>query len=124
MRSILSIIAGTIVGIFSIFLIEMINLSIYPVPVNLDISDKSYGSFILIIIAHMIGSFISSFIASMVARSNRLYIGYITGLTLLFFTIWYLVDSGNPSQVICVAIIGSTLAIILGARIGKSRIVG
>ena len=88
MRSILSIIAGVLVGVFGVFLVKMINLSLYPNPVDLKVSDPDLAAFVLIIIAHILGAFIAAFIASMVARTKRLNVGLLAGAILLSFTIW------------------------------------
>ena len=134
MRSILSIIAGVVVGVFGVFLVEMINLSLYPIPVDLDVKDPismtiymkelPYGAFTLVIIAHIVGAFIAAFIAGMVARSKRFHIGLFAGLVILFFTIWNAFSAGQPTIINIADIIGTSLAAILGARVGASRIVG
>lgn len=134
MRSILSIIAGVVVGVFGVFLVEMINLSIYPIPVDLDVSDPNilssytnalpYTAFVLIVLAHIVGAFISAFIAGMVARSKRLNIGLLAGAILLFFTIWNAFSTGQPNVINIVDIIGTSMAVLFGAKLGASRIVG
>ena len=134
MRSILSIIAGIVVGVFGVFLLEMINLSLYPIPVDLDVKNPismaaymkelPYGAFTLVVIAHIVGAFIAAFIAGMVARSKRLYIGLLAGVVILFFTIWNAFSTGQPTIINIADIIGTSLAAILGARLGASRIVG
>ena len=58
MRSILSIIAGVLVGVFGVFLVKMINLSLYHNPVDLNVSDPVLAVFVLIIIAQILGAFI------------------------------------------------------------------
>ena len=134
MRSILSIIAGVVVGVFGVFLVEMINLSLYPIPVDLDVSDPNalssytsalpYSAFMLIIIAHIVGAFIAAFIAGMVARSKRLSIGLLAGVLLLIFIIWKAYTTGQPNVINIADIIGTSLAVFLGAKLGASRIVG
>ena len=134
MRSILSIIAGVVVGVFGVFLVEMINLSLYPIPVDLDVSDPDilnsytnalpYTAFVLIITAHILGAFIAAFIASMVARSKRFNIGLLAGAILLSFTVWNSFSTGQPNVIAILDIAGTSLAAILGARWGASRIVG
>ena len=88
MRSILSIIAGVLVGVFGVFLVKMINLSLYPNHADLNVSDPDLAAFVLIIIAHILGAFTAAFIASMVARTKRLNVGLLAGAILLSFTIW------------------------------------
>ncbi len=134
MRSILSIIAGVVVGVFGVFLIEMINLSIYPMPGDLDVQDPTqmssylkqlpYAAFTLIILAHVVGAFIAAFIAGMVSRSSRFNIGLLAGGVLLFFTIWNAVTIGQPNLISVTDIVLTSFAAILGAKIGASRIVG
>lgn len=134
MRSILSIIAGVVVGVFGVFLVEMINLSIYPIPVDLDVSDPNilssytnalpYTAFVLIVLAHIVGAFIAAFIAGMVARSKRFNIGLLAGSILLFFTIWNAFSTGQPNVINIADIIGTSLAVLFGAKLGASRIVG
>jgi len=124
MRSILSIIAGVLVGVFGVFLVKMINLSLYPNPVDLNVSDPVLAVFVLIIIAHILGAFIAAFIASMVARTKRLNVGLLAGAILLSFTIWTSFSIGPPNVVSILDIVGTSLAVFLGARMGASRIVG
>ncbi len=124
MRSILSIIAGVLVGVFGVFLVKMINLSLYPNPVDLKVSDPDLAAFVLIIIAHILGAFIAAFIASMVARTKRLNIGLLAGAILLSFTIWTSFSIGPPNVVSILDIVGTSLAVFLGAKMGASRIVG
>ncbi|MEJ6613103.1 MAG: hypothetical protein QNK64_10310 [Saprospiraceae bacterium] len=124
MRSILSIIAGVLVGVFGVFLVKMINLSLYPNPVDLKVSDPDLAAFVLIIIAHILGAFIAAFIASMVARTKRLNVGLLAGAILLSFTIWTSFSIGPPNVVSILDIVGTSLAVFLGAKMGASRIVG
>ena len=124
MRSILSIIAGVLVGVFGVFLVKMINLSLYPNTVDLEVSDPDLAAFVLIIIAHILGAFIAAFIASMVSRSKRLNIGLLAGAILLSFTIWNSFSTGQPNVVSILDIVGTSLAVFLGAKLGASRIVG
>ena len=124
MRSILSIIAGVLVGVFGVFLVKMINLSLYPNPVDLNVSDPDLAAFVLIIIAHILGAFIAAFIASMVARTKRLNVGLLAGAILLSFTIWNSFSIGPPNVVSILDIVGTSLAVFLGAKMGASRIVG
>ena len=124
MRSILSIIAGVLVGVFGVFLVKMINLSLYPNPVDLKVSDPDLAAFVLIIIAHILGAFIAAFIASMVARTKRLNVGLLAGAILLSFTIWNSFSIGPPNVVSILDIVGTSLAVFLGAKMGASRIVG
>ena len=124
MRSILSIIAGVLVGVFGVFLVKMINLSLYPNPVDLKVSDPDLAAFVLIIIAHILGAFIAAFIASMVARTKRLNVGLLAGAILLSFTIWTSFSIGPPNVVSILDIVGTSLAVFFGAKLGASRIVG
>ena len=124
MRSILSIIAGVLVGVFGVFLVKMINLSLYPNHADLNVSDPDLAAFVLIIIAHILGAFIAAFIASMVARTKRLNVGLLAGAILLSFTIWNSFSIGPPNVVSILDIVGTSLAVFLGARMGASRIVG
>jgi hypothetical protein len=124
MRSILSIIAGVLVGVFGVFLVKMINLSLYPNYADLNVSDPDLAAFVLIIIAHILGAFIAAFIASMVARTKRLNVGLLAGAILLSFTIWNSFSIGPPNVVSILDIVGTSLAVFLGAKMGASRIVG
>lgn len=134
MRSILSIIAGLIVGVFGVFLIKMINLSLYPIPIDLDVNDSSrvqsytnalpYSAFILIVIAHIVGASVAAFIAGMVARTQRFYIGILTGSILLLFIIWKAYSIGQPTIINVIDISSTALAVLIGAKIGASRKVG
>ncbi|HAV29855.1 MAG: hypothetical protein HN488_05180 [Saprospiraceae bacterium] len=124
MRSILSIIAGVLVGVFGVFLVKMINLSLYPNHADLNVSDPDLAAFVLIIIAHILGAFIAAFIASMVARTKRLNVGLLAGAILLSFTIWNSFSIGPPNVVSILDIVGTSLAVFLGAKMGASRIVG
>ena len=124
MRSILSIIAGVLVGVFGVFLVKMINLSLYPNHADLNVSDPDLAAFVLIIIAHILGAFIAAFIASMVARTKRLNVGLLAGAILLSFTIWNSFSIGPPNVVSILDIVGTPLAVFLGAKMGASRIVG
>jgi hypothetical protein len=124
MRSILSIIAGVLVGVFGVFLVKMINLSLYPNHADLNVSDPDLAAFVLIIIAHILGAFTAAFIASMVARTKRLNVGLLAGAILLSFTIWNSFSIGPPNVVSILDIVGTSLAVFLGAKMGASRIVG
>jgi len=134
MRSILSILAGVSVGILAVFLIEMINLSLFPLPQDLDVSDSKsmtdyvnslpISAFVMIIIAHSIGAFVSSFIAGMVSRSKRVRIGIVAGLILLCFTISNALNVEQPLSITLVDIILAALAGVYGAKVGASRVVG
>jgi hypothetical protein len=124
MRSILSIIAGVLVGVFGVFLVKMIHLSLYPNHADLNVSDPDLAAFVLIIIAHILGAFIAAFIASMVARTKRLNVGLLAGAILLSFTIWNSFSIGPPNVVSILDIVGTSLAVFLGAKMGASRIVG
>ena len=134
MRSILSILAGVAVGILAVFLLEMINVSLYPAPADLDITSTSamaenisslpYSAFIMIIIAHILGAFVAAFIAGMVARYKRLRTGLIAGSILLLFTLFNAFNLGQDVLISSVDILLTAVSGLLGARVGASRIVG
>jgi len=131
MRSVLSILAGVAVGILALFLLEMINLSLYPIPSNLDSTDKvemiSYinslpnSAFILHIIAHFGGAFLAAFIAGMVSRSKRFRIGLIAGAIMLIYTIFNAINSGQPDLISTLDIVLTAIGGMIGARVGASR---
>lgn len=133
MRSILSILAGVSVGVLGVFLLEMINLSLYPYPSDLDINNEiemdayvlklPYAAFVMVVIAHVVGSFIAAFIAGMVARVKRFRVGLIAGALLLIFAIVNVYKFGQPI-IIIIAMSLTIIAGLIGARIGASRIVG
>lgn len=131
MRSILSIVAGVAVGVLAVFFLEMINLSLYPVPSDLNIESKvemnayikslPYSAFVMIVIAHVVGAFLAAFIAGMVARSKRIRIGLIAGAFLLVFTILNAFSVGQPNLISAIDILLTAAAGLLGARVGASR---
>lgn len=131
MRSILSIIAGIAVGILAFFFLEMMNLSIYPIPSGLDVKNQvevdkyvhnlPYSAFIMIVVAYIIGTFLASFIAGMVARSKRLRIGLIAGAFLLAFAAFKVFTVTHPILISTLIISLSAIAGLLGARVGASR---
>ena len=133
-RSILSILAGIATGVLTIFFVEMINTSIYPIPTDVDIADPvqmnsyiaslSNTAFGLIVLAHVLGAFVAAMIAGMVSRSKRLSKGLIAGGLILLFTIFNLVAIKHPPFVMVSDLVLTALAGFLGARFGASRQVG
>lgn len=131
MRSILSIAAGVVVGILAVFFIERINLSLYPLPVDLNIESKEeltsymrslpHSAFVLVIIAHVVGGFLSSFIAGMVARSKRMRIGLIAGIFLLIFAIVNSLNVFHPTYILVIVIVLTAVGGLFGAKVGASR---
>lgn len=131
MRSILSIIAGIAVGILAFFFLEMINLSLYPIPTDLDMNNKlavdeyihslPYSAFVMIVFAYALGTFLASFIAGMVARRNRFWFGVIAGAAMLAYAAYKVFNVTHPALISSLILSLSLLAGLLGARLGASR---
>lgn len=133
-RKIMSVLAGVIAGGLAVALLQMINLNIYPAPLDLDTTDMAQmreyvkslprNAFILVIISHFVGALVAGLVAGMVAKNGRMKTGLIAAAIILAFTVVNYVNIPHPNWVIGVDSIATIIGGLLGSRIGANRVVG
>lgn len=105
-RKVLAILAGLIVGIFAVAAIEKISGTLYPPPRGLDPADTAAlrqhieslptTAFVLVLLAHALGSFGSTFVCALIEKSKFVIGTWILGGTFLFFGILNLILIPHP----------------------------
>lgn len=130
----MSVLAGVIAGGLAVALIEMINSSVYPMPLDLDTTDMAKmteyikslpnAAFTLVIVAHAIGALVAGLVAGMVAKTGRMNVGLIAAAIMLVFTILNYIFIPHPTWVPIVDVIATVIGGVIGAKIGATRVVG
>lgn len=93
LRTVLSVIAGVLVGFFVITLIEAASHFIFPPPeglnpmdaesIKLYMKDIPIGALLLVWFSYVAGSFVSGLIAAILSRINQMRVGFACGLIML-----------------------------------------
>lgn len=133
-RTILAIIAGIIAGSAAVFIIEMINTSMFPIPEGLDLSDKENmkdyianlptAGMVMIIIAHAIGALVAGFVASIIStasRSDRYKHGLIAAGLIVLSTVVNLFTFPHPIWVSIIDVLAVIGGGMIGSRMGAER---
>ena len=96
-KSILSVLGGTAIGVFTISLVQYMGTMLYPLPPHLNVQDPAamgtfltnapLGSLFLVLMAYALGSFLAGMVASRYAPSKPVLHALLAGVILLFFGI-------------------------------------
>ncbi len=128
-KQILAVIVGVIVGGFTIYGIESINMVRFPWPEDLSMEDKEafaeyvsslpVDAFITVIIAHLVGSFIAGFVCSKITPNKKLLLGTICGVLFLAGGIMNLVMIPHPLWFMVADLLVFVPFAWLGAKLAK-----
>lgn len=124
MKSIVAVILAIITGSFSIFLVQRLGHTLYPMPNDLDFNNKEairmylstapFGSLIMVIVAWLTGSIVAGITGSLYDRSEKQKISIISGGILMAFALINLISIPYPSWMWI-----SLLVFVPGAWIGS-----
>lgn len=105
-RNIIAIIIGLFVAFLATYFVYNINSSLFPLPENIDPSDmdamKAYmaslpiGAFIIVIIAHIAGSFAGALTASKIGHSHHVNLSLFIGVFMLLMGIIRVLVAPHP----------------------------
>lgn len=128
---ILPVIFGVIVGGFVIFLLELANHAFYPPPTDLDFYDRQKvmefmealptASFVLLLVAWMIGAFAGGSAAALLNRKSWKNNGIIVGVILALTSVVNMVMIPHPAWLMITTCIGYVPFAYLGASLFKHR---
>jgi len=106
MKSAIAVILAIVIGSFTIFLVQRLGHKIYPMPMDLDFSNreaiKAYlssaplGSLLMVIIAWLTGSIVAGAIGSIYNRPEKLKVSVIAGGILMGFALINLINIPHP----------------------------
>jgi hypothetical protein len=133
MRQIFAIIAGLIVALLIIVMLQMIKEGLYPTPRGLDFAQKDLvlawmetlppKAFLISAIAHGLAAFCAGFIASLTAGSGRMATGIIAASVIFILVMIYLFTYYFPTWFVLTDTIVTSILGFAGVVIGSARIV-
>lgn len=129
LRRVGAILAGLFAGFVIVGTIQMISGYLYPPPDDLNFHDKEgilihmqslpTMAFVIVILAHVIGTFVGAFISARITDAYKFYFGLFVGALFVVATISNLLMMPHPTWMIGTDILLTIGAAYLGARIGS-----
>lgn len=104
-RKILAVLAGIVIGIIVISLVEMIGHAVYPTPDDIDIFDPAFeaevmetwtGTLLFVLFAWAAGSFLGAIITSIISKDSKTILSLIVGALLMGLGILTLITIPHP----------------------------
>lgn len=133
MRQLFALIAGLIVALLIIIMLQMIKEGLYPTPRDLDFSNKMMvlawmetlpaTAFIISAIAHALAAFSAGFIAGLTAGSSRMTVGIIAASIIFIFVMIYLFTYYFPTWFVLTDTVVTSILGFAGVVSGSARIV-
>lgn len=125
-RSLLGVLAGAVVAVVVIMLVEMVSLWLYPLPAGVDASDHAalaaavrmlpVGAFLLILVAWLLGAATGAVVALRVAMGAARWPGLAVGGLVLAGAAYNLATIPHPTWFVGVAVVGIIAATLLSTR--------
>ncbi|WP_181305425.1 hypothetical protein [Rufibacter sp. XAAS-G3-1] len=114
-RSILAVLGGAAIGVFTISLVEYMSHQLYPLPTQLNLNDRAAmgaaltnqpdAALLLVLFGYAIGSFFGGMVAARFARSRRVAHAVAVGLLLLVMGIANLFAFPHPLWFVVVSLL-------------------
>jgi hypothetical protein len=128
-QRILGVIAGVIMGMFFIYVIEAIGHSIFPIPEGIDfndpkaveayISDAPTGALLFVILAYIIGSFLAGLFTRIISKRQGKYLPLVSGTILMAAGIMNVVMIPHPLWMTILAIVVFLPSAWLGGKVAR-----
>jgi len=128
-RSVLGILAGMVVGVFVVLLIEVPGWMLHPVPTEIDLNDVEalkanatkapFAAQLCVAIAWVAGPLVGSFIAAAVARWAWFGHGMIIAGIFLAFVVMTIRTFPHPSWMVLVGVLGPLAAGWIGSALAQ-----
>ena len=106
MKNFIAVIAGLAAGICIISIIEFISSSVYPLPAELDFTDKNSlkdyienlpsGALVFVLAGWALGSFAGGFVSSLISENRKIKCAIITGAILFIVGLINLITLPHP----------------------------
>jgi hypothetical protein len=133
-RNTIALLAGPVIAFVTIYLVELLGLTLYPAPANLDFSDSDAISayittlplpaLLFPLFAYFIGTFVGAYFAILVGQLKPIVFAGLVGLLVLTGTIANLIWIPHPLWFSIFAVIGIVasgwLALLLAPKSGHS----
>lgn len=123
-RSVIAVLAGIVVGMITISVIQMLGHMIYEMPANLNVEDKvamaaymetiPVGSLLMVLLSYASGAFLGGLVAARIAMNKRILHAMIIGVLLLLAGIANFMMLPHPTWLL----VGSLISFILMAYLG------
>jgi hypothetical protein len=129
-RSILAVLAGVLVGVVVIMLVEMLGHAIFPPPDNPTMNPKvledyiataPFGALIFPVLAYILGSFFGGLTAALLGRRARIFLSMVVAVVLLAFAVINLVMIRHPVWFMIITVLVFFPSAYLGALLAKPR---
>lgn len=127
-RAIFSIVAGLIVGVACVFVMETIAQMMHPQPAGFDPRDTDAvremfrtlptSAFLLVGAGWTLGAGLGAFIAVRVARREARWPGYLVGALILAATLFNVYTLPHPLWFVLASVIAIILSTLMGTRAG------
>lgn len=123
-RNVIAMLAGVIVAMVLIVLLQSVAHSVYPPPPGLDYTNPEVrktvmmqapaGALFIVLLSYFVGTFIGSWVAARLSAEAPLRQGYLIGLLLLVASVMNLKEVPHPLWFI----VGNIVVVLVGALIG------
>jgi hypothetical protein len=133
LRQLFALIAGLIVAVLIIIMLQMIKEGLYPTPGDLDFNNKDLvlqwmetlpaTAFIISAIAHGLAAFSAGFIAGLTAGSSRMTVGIMAATVIFIFVLIYLFTYYFPTWFVVTDTVVTSVLGFAGVVSGSARIV-
>ena len=131
MRSILGLVLGLAVAILTVWLLQMIGHTVWPLPEGLDLEDSAamaehvkaapIGSLILVLAGYIVGTFDGVFLGCWIGTAKRYMSAVVIGGLMLVATITNLIMIPHPLWFSASALIGIPVAAWLATIVAPAR---
>jgi hypothetical protein len=128
-QRILGVIAGVIMGMFFIYVVEAIGHSIFPIPEGVDfndpkameafIADAPLGSLLFVILAYIVGSFLAGLFTRIISKRQGKYLPLVSGAILMAAGIMNVVMIPHPLWMTILAIVVFLPSAWLGGKVAR-----
>jgi hypothetical protein len=126
-RRILAVIAGVVVSILTVFVVEMIGHSLYPPPAGVDVTDPEQlrgimdqipvAAKVFVIVGWVLGAFLGGLAASKIARDAGTGCAAVVGVVMVLLAGINLVMIPHPVWMTVLAVVLPVPAAVLASRL-------
>lgn len=127
-RAIFSVVAGLIVAVAAVFLMETITHTFHPAPPGFDprnqeavralVADLPLAAFLLVLLGWLLGAGFGAFMAVRLNRRVARWPGFLVGTLILLASLYNLFTIPHPVWFFVAAVVGVPIATWLGTHLG------
>ncbi len=125
-RSLLGVLAGFVVAVVVIMVVEMIGMKVYPLPAGVDATDPAalqalmptlpLGSFLFVLASWLLGTGAGAVMAQRVAKATTRAPGLAVGGIILAFALYNMWVIPHPTWFMAAAVIGIAAVAVLASK--------